>query len=229
MSDGRTKLYDLKHLGRSFQLELHTYGSIGPQFVEPKNTFYEIEFLEYIRQTYPNQKTIIEVGAHCGNHILFYASFLNYDTIHGFEPLEESFELLQRNVAKLERVYIYPWGIWSTKTKGAAHRYQDEPGCTAICPDEALENNIDLVTIDSLNLTNVTMIKMDNEGPELHSLIGAGETITRDRPVLFIEISPRGNAEFSPQFDEINGLLTSWGYEKRNQWYDHIMMEFVHV
>lgn len=47
---------------------------------------------------------------------------------------------------------------------------------------------VDLITIDSLNLENVSLIKMDVEGQEDQVLAGARETILRCKPVILIEI-----------------------------------------
>jgi len=211
--------YDNKH----FSLWMHSRGSIGPAAT---HGFYEREFLEYVRRAYPTQKTIIEVGAHCGNHVTFWTSFLEYKEVHAFEPNYESFPLLERNVGHLPGVHLYPKGVWSHEAQGTIFRYQVEPGCTSVSPIEGGDNEVDLVAIDSLGLKDVTMIKMDCEGPELQALQGAEETIRRDRPVLFVEISPQGNEHFPPQFDEIEKLLTGWGYHLQHRWYEHIMMEW---
>jgi FkbM family methyltransferase len=47
---------------------------------------------------------------------------------------------------------------------------------------------VELLTIDSLNLENISLIKMDVEGQEDQVLAGARETILRCKPVMLIEI-----------------------------------------
>jgi FkbM family methyltransferase len=66
---------------------------------------------------------------------------------------------------------------------------------------------VQLVTIDSLGLDNVTFMKIDVEGHEIAALRGAAGTINRDRPRLFVEVEQRVQP-----VSEVIGLLATWGY-----------------
>jgi FkbM family methyltransferase len=63
------------------------------------------------------------------------------------------------------------------------------------------------VTIDGLRLTGVRFIKMDVEGHEAAALRGAEQTITRDSPVLLLELETRHQP-----IGDVVGILTGWGY-----------------
>lgn len=52
---------------------------------------------------------------------------------------------------------------------------------------------VQLLTIDSLHLKNVSLIKMDVEGMEDQALEGARETILTNHPVIIIEIHGGNN------------------------------------
>jgi hypothetical protein len=69
------------------------------------------------------------------------------------------------------------------------------------------------MTIDSFVKTNgigrVWLIKWDIEWAEIESILGAKETITRDKPVLIVSIYHNGK-----EFFETKPLLDSW-----NLWY----------
>jgi FkbM family methyltransferase len=67
---------------------------------------------------------------------------------------------------------------------------------------------VPLVTIDSLNLENVTFMKVDVEGHEVAALSGAADTIKRDRPRLFVEVEQRVQP-----VSQVACLLTAWGYD----------------
>lgn len=64
------------------------------------------------------------------------------------------------------------------------------------------------VTLDALELTGVTFIKLDVEGHEVPALQGAERTIRRDRPVLLVELEAR----IQP-IGPVLALLAGWGYE----------------
>lgn len=63
------------------------------------------------------------------------------------------------------------------------------------------------ITIDSLELTGVGFMKLDVEGHEMPALLGAEQTIKRDRPLLIVELEERIQP-IQPVLD----LLAGWGY-----------------
>ncbi len=65
-------------------------------------------------------------------------------------------------------------------------------------------------TIDSFKLSGVTLMKVDVEGHELEVLQGAQETITRCRPVLYIENDRIGKQEALCTFVESLGYSYEW-------------------
>jgi FkbM family methyltransferase len=58
----------------------------------------------------------------------------------------------------------------------------------------------------------VAFIKMDVDGNELQVLKGAGTTLTTDRPVMLIEITPHVQDEVPQRFEAMMEVLTSFGY-----------------
>jgi FkbM family methyltransferase len=64
------------------------------------------------------------------------------------------------------------------------------------------------ITVDSLDLTGVTFIKLDVEGHEVPALRGAEQTIRRDHPALLVELEARIQP-IAPVLDTLGG----WGYE----------------
>ena len=60
------------------------------------------------------------------------------------------------------------------------------------------------LSIDSLNLPRVDLIKMDVEGMELDALMGARATIARCKPDLFVEVT---------KSEPIDGFLREMNYE----------------
>ena len=73
-----------------------------------------------------------------------------------------------------------------------------------------VKDNIDVITLDSLNLQNVSMIKIDVENHENEVLDGARQTILQNRPILFIENLFHGYPNVcenpNPHFEILNEL-----------------------
>jgi FkbM family methyltransferase len=67
---------------------------------------------------------------------------------------------------------------------------------------------VPLITIDDLEITGLTFMKIDVEGHELAVLRGAAQTILRDRPRLLLEVEAR-----MQPIDVLLDLLAEWGYE----------------
>ena len=63
---------------------------------------------------------------------------------------------------------------------------------------------IEVKTLDSYELENISFIKIDVEGYEPKVLAGAEQTIKRNWPVLCVEINTPGN--------DSKQILESWGY-----------------
>jgi hypothetical protein len=76
-------------------------------------------------------------------------------------------------------------------------------------PVDADVRPIPLITLDSLNLPRVDLIKIDIEGMEINALHGAAELIKSNKPILFIEW-------IKSDQQELVSLLDAFGYNKIN-------------
>ena len=87
----------INYLGKKIKFHLHENEIISSQIINNKN-FFEYQFLEFVRQNFLQQKTILDIGANIGNHSLFFSEFLCFDEIICFEPFEKNIELLKLNL-----------------------------------------------------------------------------------------------------------------------------------
>ncbi len=79
-------------------------------------------------------------------------------------------------------------------------------------------DSAEMITLDSLNLQNVSLIKIDVECSELSVFEGAQETIRRNRPVIIFEVmGPYDHQNSSPEIQkricETLEFVRSMGYE----------------
>ena len=182
-------------------------------------TFYEVNLLDHIADNHPKHKTIIEVGANIGNHTKFFESFLEYDKLVCFEPDVGNYALLLSNIQN-SKTAAARYAIGSEeKMVGLTPTAADNCGSFKVCGG----SHVHMITLDQTFISDVTMIKIDVEGFELDVLRGGIETIIKNKPLLYLEISER---EY-----EIRALLSSLGYVQTNAFeYDDIQThEFMHL
>ena len=209
---------EITHLNKKISINLHE-NEIVSSVINNSNNFFEIKFLEFVRNNFQKQKTIIDIGANIGNHSLFFSEFLEYDEIICFEPFERNVELLKLNlIGKNCRIMDYALSdsesekiLYNSQSNNfggfSLHSYDGSKGenKSFIVKDKVVTK-----TLDSLNLTNVTMIKIDVEGHENSVLNGGIETIKKNSPIIFIENLSSGyphlfkDSQFDEFFEKIN-------------------------
>lgn len=196
------RTFTFKHLEKQISINIHTDKDSISRIIASTNNFFELAFLEFIRTNYPTQRGIIDIGANIGNHALFFSEFLEYEKIYCFEPDASNVELLKHNMSA-SNCEIYDMALSSkngsatlyNSSDGGAGTYSLERFDAAIAAgsphrltDSFIVNqSIPVRTLDSYNLQNISMIKIDVENHEPQVLAGARQTILENRPLVFIE------------------------------------------
>ena len=101
----------------------------------------------------------VDVGAGYGLYPNLWANFLSFNKIVAIEPLVVGHEAILANAPKAE-IYDYYLG----------------------------DGMSDTTTLDSMNLDNVSVIKIDVEGAEFSVMRGAEKTLSRDKPIIYLEL-----------------------------------------
>jgi FkbM family methyltransferase len=138
---------------------------------------------------------VIDCGAHVG---VFTRAALQRGAkqVIAVEPAPENIESLKRNFSpeiKAGRVIIYPKGVWDRDDILRIKTYPGNSARDSFVADwqkSHLGTAVPLTTIDKLvselNLERIDFIKMDIEGAERKALIGASNTLRKNRPRLAI-------------------------------------------
>ncbi len=140
--------------------------------------------------------TIVDVGANIGSHTVYFARLVGPEgRVIAFEPQSFAHGLLVANLATN--------GFFNTRCERAA--VGKEPGKARIPridptkrsnfgavsvdqgPSHEAMDDVEVRTIDVLDLEACTLIKIDVEGMECDVLEGAKRTILRHKPVIFVE------------------------------------------
>jgi FkbM family methyltransferase len=164
--------------------------------------------LRWLDRLCPQHGTALDVGTWYGPWTFRLAR--RAGRVVAIEPMPRLARLLERTAPPNVRVVRAAASdqpgtasIW-TSADGAGVR-----GVSSLLRREVHSRSVDvpLVTVDSLDLTEVTFVKIDVDGHEVPALRGAAGIVRRDRPVLLVE------AEYRIQpVDGILGLLDEWGY-----------------
>lgn len=81
--------------------------------------------------------------------------------------------------------------------------------------------SVSMITLDALNLNNVSLIKLDIQGAELIAMQGAQKTIQRERPILFLEIEEHQLRDRGTSPEELIGFVFSLEYVLLHIWNEY--------
>lgn len=200
---------------------------------------YQYHKLEAAVKLCKPRRTALDIGGHCALWSMWLTK--HFDFVQAIEPLPDHRELFVRNMETVgrENYALAPVAVGAEpgtvtirrpkETTGNAHVMVSEarhPGTRHVeNPDDAeLFPGVEVITVDSMELDHVDLIKIDVEGFELPVVQGAEQTIKRCRPVMVVE--QKGNdSGYGDGKDAASRLLQSWGMRvKANMAGDHILV-----
>jgi len=147
---------------------------------------------------------VIDVGAHMGTMSMMYSKFLGIKgggEIIAIEASPQNFVCVKHNIelnsppnvkVTCMNAICYSQASEGTKMMFPVHDKTTEKLTGQYGITNSLESQqvhkVPVITIDSLNLSNVSLIKIDAEGADLHVLKGAQKTIQKFKPAIIIEL-----------------------------------------
>jgi FkbM family methyltransferase len=169
------------------------------KYLKDKNKLWEEDWLEiYIKEAYIKNTNMIDIGANIGTFSLMMSKYISENfKIYAFEPVYH--EILTTNVEQnnlKNKILVYPIGLSNKEEKlqgglidfSIKTNYGLTQLDTSKKANDTSEYIIDIITLDSLNIENVSFIKIDVEGSERKVLDGAINTIIKNLPTILIEI-----------------------------------------
>lgn len=119
--------------------------------------------------------TIIDGGGNIGVSTLFFKKQYPQSEIMVFEPDAITRETLEKNVGRLDKVTIYPYGLSGKNEKMDFFHNAVNPGGSSLYPKEGHQFDKDRMTVECRKLsdfitTAVFILKLDIEGAELSVL-----------------------------------------------------------
>lgn len=166
-----------------------------------RGTWYEKDLLDDARHRVKGPGLAVDVGAHIGNHALWFAAAMRLNVI-ALEPNPVSYSQLARNVAINEFsapsltgpwVRLLPVAVGARPGWGRvqAPALEHNSGTVAVKRNRGEyqqdAGQVPITTLDGLGLDDVRLIKIDVEGAAASVLVGAADLIAAQSPVIYAE------------------------------------------
>jgi FkbM family methyltransferase len=167
---------------------------------------FESSLMEWAKQFCSKEKVFLDIGAHTGTYSICLAPLVKH--VISFEPQVQTYYALCGSVAlsNLYNVTCMNIALGDKTQTGVSKlliRSEDGGGSSLLPIDGATiigEENVNVETLDSYQLSNIGFIKIDVEFNEINVLKGAVETLKRNNlPTLLFE----SNTENKELFDFI--------------------------
>lgn len=178
-----------------------------------RGTNYEKKMLDYIKETYKNLKTVIDVGACIGTHSLPFSQIS--DKVYSFEPFYSNFNILFLNVMLNEIKNVFPYNMAlgnKNCTKLLNCHDNGKPNGNSSFYENKRKNfntqlRVPMLKLDEFKLEDVDLIKIDTEQYNVPILEGMVETLKQNSPDIFIECST------NEDYVQVENFLNNFGYK----------------
>lgn len=194
----------------------------------------EYEIIEKIRKNedgfFDFSKSLIDVGSEDGN----YAMLLDFNKNYCFEPNKKMCCLINTNMwlrNKVDNTFVYNIGLGDKENDFSVFNgfAEENSGIYEVAMDmvNSGRNKIGVIektTLDSFNIRNVGLIKVDTEGNDYFVLRGGIHTIIENDfpPILFENWDVGSFGQTQEKHDRVLRFLLSIGYDKIfEHWGDH--------
>lgn len=128
------------------------------------------------------KRVAIDIGASYGFFTVGFAQY--FEQVHSFEINPRIFEHHKKNISYFNNITFHEFGLSNYEGEAVIKDYNSTGRVRII---EGGDKEATVKTLDSLNIENVDLIKIDVEGHECEVFMGAVETITKFRPVIMFE------------------------------------------
>jgi len=105
------------------------------RYILLRSTFFVSRLLAVVGRLVPQNGIVVDAGANIGNHSVFFSLFTGAAEVIAFEPMRETFAILQRNVSlnALTGVHCINKALGATEGSAALGIYRaDNMGMTSM-------------------------------------------------------------------------------------------------
>lgn len=187
-------------------------------YILPKNNLdyyvnhglFEKELIEWCKQFCKKDKNILDIGAHSGTYTISLAEHCN--KVYAFEPQQMTYYSLCGSVAlsNIRNAICLNYGLGTPEQVGKQilNIVSLDGGGSTLHADNQhnilYTEDIEVRTLDSFNIDNISFIKMDVENNELQVLLGSENTLRRSNyPKILFEMN-QTNARLIKFLENLN-------------------------
>lgn len=169
---------------------------------------YQWRARELAVQNCMNKRVCLDIGSNVG---LWSCELVDhFQQVIAFEPVNEFRECFKKNVKK-NNYTLHPVALGKFESMIEMNIVHGNTGHSHVNTNSIGRGTIPLKTLDSFDLQNIDMIKIDVEGFEEDILIGAEKTIRTNKPILVIEQQKHEYKDAKTDLPSIK-ILEAWGY-----------------
>jgi FkbM family methyltransferase len=160
------------------------------------NGLFEKSLIEWCKQFCKKEQNMLDIGAHSGTYAISLAEYCN--KVYAFEPQQMTFYSLCGSVAlsNIKNVICLKYGLGTTEQVGKQilNIISLDGGGSTVHNDNQHNildtEEIEMRTLDSFNIDNISFIKMDVENNELQVLLASENTLKRSNyPKILFEMN----------------------------------------
>jgi FkbM family methyltransferase len=198
----------------------------GVSDITKKGGIYEHYIFDYIRDNVDIKgKTIVDIGANFGFHTLEFADLVGEDgLVYSFEPQKLVYYQLCGNIILngYKNITAHNLALSDEHNNLKMENLQYDSDDVINIGNAHLNayydngfNYVDVKPLDSFEFQNLAVLKIDVQGYEPKVLDGAIETITKHKPIIFIEVETPQLQIYGWNDSDVFNRLDELGYEYR--------------
>lgn len=177
----------------------------------------DLDIIKKIIKSHDKNNIFVDIGANIGTYSISLSPY--FKKIFSFEPEQENFELLKKNVSvnNCSNIRCDNTAILDKEGSFLLSNHNKSPGIhegTYFIELKEGNTKCDLLKncIPEDDLNKISVIKLDTEGSELLILKNIKPILEKIKPVLCIEINICSEKNYGIKQQEIRNFISSVGY-----------------
>lgn len=192
----------------------------GDNFLLPKSIFsyyvenglFEQSLIDWSKQFVNKNTVFLDIGAHSGTYSINLAPHCK--NVYSFEPQRMTYYALCGSVAisNYPNIFCHNVALGETEREQTLYINSEDGGSSSLIPHNNTfsTEKVQVKTLDSFDLRDISFIKIDVEGFEANVIRGAVNTLKNSNyPHILFEANP---SQREQEIDTVN-VLNSLGYQ----------------